>query len=306
MSTPALAILQEPARPGGPFNPIDPQLAAEQAARSLPTFQMLRKRSFIRLGLLGALLVIILLPSVPFLAPIGSLVLLGAIFGVSAWDRYLGRKLAEGLARAEELALLGRYPEAWDAAWQTLPICRKHPLGQESWLRLTLTMGRAAMWGRAYETAGALVGLVSQQIGPDHPLASFCHVQRSLAAAFDGRPGVAEDELVAVRGTLRRSPAPQAGSVLLVAELAQAYASCQPARAIEHLADRERRLASLGRDAGIGHLLAAWAYQEVGQADEARSAYRDAVLLLGVDSCRAVLDLQLEPASGEAGEAGDG
>jgi hypothetical protein len=308
MSTPALDILQQPARPGGPHSPTDPDLAYDQAVRSLPTLQTLRRRSLLRLGLLGALLVIVLMPNVPLLAPLGSLALLGAIFGVSAWDRYLGKQLAEGLARAEELGLLGRFPESWDTAWRTLPLCRKHPLGQESWLRLTLTMGRAAMWGRAYETAETLVALVSQQIGPDHPLASFCHVQRSLAAAFDGRPGVAEDELVAVRGTLRRSPSPQAGAVLLVAELAQAYAAQQPARAIEHLEDREERLAPLGRDAGIGHLLAAWAYQQVGQGESARAAYRDAVLLLGVDACQAVLDLEIEPDSGSpaAGEASDG
>jgi hypothetical protein len=174
------------------------------------------------------------------------------------------------------------------------------------WLRLTLVMGRAAMWGRAYETAETLVTLVSDQVGPDHPLAPFCHVQRSLAAAFDGRPGVAEDELVAVRGLLRRSPAPQAGAVLLTAELAQAYAAQQPERAVEHLEGREERLSALGRDAGIGHLLAAWAYQQTGDLPAARAAQRDAVLLMGRSACKSVLDLGLddEATDGEAAAGG--
>lgn len=277
------------------MRPTDPDVAGEHALAALPTLAALRRRSLLRLGILAILLVLVLVPAAALpVAPLAALVLLAAVFASSLWDRHLGRQLAEGVARTEELALLGRFPEAWDSAWETLPLCRRHPLGQESWLRLTLTMGRAAMWGRAYETAETLVALVGQRLGPEHPLRSFCHVQRSLAAAFDGRPGVAEDELVAVRGLLRRSEVPQARAVLLVAELAQAYAAQQPQRAVELLDERLERLAPLGRDAGIGHLLAAWAYHGAGRSEAARGAWRDAALLMGAAACRMVLDLDLE------------
>ncbi|MCK4871335.1 MAG: hypothetical protein KAS72_01300 [Phycisphaerales bacterium] len=260
-----------------------------------PSAGALRRRALGRLSLIGCLLVVIVIdlpvPGFNLLAMVG---VLAAVAATAVWDRWQRTTLSGAVVRTEELTLLSRHGEAWDAAWDGLPICRSSPVGRESWTRLCLAMVRCALWAGQYELVEVLTDAVLEHLRPEHPLGAYCRLQRSIAASLDGRPGVAEDELVPIRGMVQRNGPPGARAGLLVAELAQCYASNQPQRACEHAVDLDRQLAPIGRDAGLGHLLAAWAMAHTAQRDRAQRAWRDATLLLGEGACRSILDPGLD------------
>ena len=292
MFNPTMSILNEQPRRGGPLRPFDPTHSLERVKMSLPSAKLLRRRALIRLALIVLLLAVMALQ---FSAPLVGLLFVAAVLTVmiilSAWNRSVGKTLMQATGRAEELVTLTRYAEAWDLAWDNLPVCRTHPLGVESWLRLVLTMARSAIWSRQFETAEVLLEFTLEQIGNNHPLAPYCHVQRSVAAGMDKCPGIAEDELLAVRSNLIHSRQPLAEAALLVAELSQCYASNQPQRALEHAKYLIKTLAPLGREGSLGHLLAAWAYNETGDIPKAKNSWRDAILLNGYSACCWMLDL---------------
>jgi hypothetical protein len=288
------SILDERSGPGEASRPVEPEAVVAHLHLTLPDVRTNRRDAMTRMMVIVVALIGFMLPIPGIMKLVLGISIACLLVGWSYWQRHERRMVGETLMRTEELTTVGRYHEAWDAGWDGLALCRRSAAAGDAWLRMLLAMGRAALMNGRYETVEAISAFLADRIAPDDPLMLYCRMQRSIAAALDGRPGVAEEELTHVRGLARNSANPTARATTLLAELAQCRAANQPERALDHLHDLASRLAPLGRDAGIGHALAAWALARLGRVDEARRSWLDARLLLDHDILRRLIDPRLE------------
>jgi len=207
---------------------------------------------------------------------LGGVILAAVMLGGSAawalpWAGFIGlvvygsrrvralRRLERRVVRAHELALLRHHRLALRSVWRLIPDLVQHPaLHHRAVVVLAQTLSNVGAFDATIVVYDHLLG----DLPDGHPGAVHLKVHRAIAALHTDRLSDADEALRRLRGPMESFEGTPTDAAYRFALLFQSVCTAHYAEAIEESDGLLDTLRPMGAEAGYGHALLAWCYQQ--------------------------------------------